>query len=162
MNKHISISLMTTFLLAQVQIEVCAQSTDRVESQTPPLQPAMSATFDSNLRGPISGQSTAQSSSQLPFTTSSPYSYTEPVNAANSSNGIQPALPAQLPVTGPSTAASAPPSSKQKRHGFSPAGAVLGVPDRAVKSSLGLTDRTAKFGLGVTGKTTKEFFKAIF
>lgn len=53
-------------------------------------------------------------------------------------------------------------TKKQKHGGFSPVGAVIGVPDRAVKSSLGLTDRTTKAGLGVTGKTTKEFFKAIF
>ncbi|HEY9678838.1 MAG TPA: hypothetical protein V6C76_12580 [Drouetiella sp.] len=48
------------------------------------------------------------------------------------------------------------------KHGFSPVGAVFGLPDRAVKSSLGLTDRTAKAGLGVTGKSTKEVFKAVF
>lgn len=52
--------------------------------------------------------------------------------------------------------------AKHKRHGFSPAGAVLGMPDRAVKTSVGLTDRTVKTGLGVPAKTTKEVFKAIF
>lgn len=163
MNRYIGIAMMTIALSVQMQLQVCAQSTDQAQSQMPPLQPAMSAAFDTNLRGPIVGRPTAPPSSPLPFTTSSPYSYSEPTEAA--SNGIESQSTATVssPVTSPSGVVSTPSkNTKQKGHGFSPVGALFGMQDRAVKSSLGLTDRAAKASFGVTGKTTKEVLKAIF
>lgn len=163
MNRYIGIALITGTLAVQTQLQGFAQSTDQVQTQMPQLQPAMSATLDSNLRGPIGGRPTAPSSSPLPFTTSSPYSYSEPTDAKSSNIEAQPAVASPLPVTSTSNVASAPSkNTKQKGHGFSPVGAIFGIQDRAFKSSLGLTDRTAKAGLGVTGKTTKEVLKALF
>ncbi|HEY9731356.1 MAG TPA: hypothetical protein V6C89_05555 [Drouetiella sp.] len=161
MNKLIGAMLMASAWLAQMQ--AYAQSADQMVSQAPQLQPAMPAQLDANLRGAIGGQTTAQSSAPMPFTSTSPYSYSEPTGTGNDPQ-VQPVLSA--PVSGPGTVQS--PTSpvskrqKQKKHGFSPVGAIFGVQDRAVKSSLGLTDRTAKAGLGITGKTTKEIFKAVF
>ncbi len=163
MNRYIGIALMTSALAVQTQLQGCAQSTDEIQAQMPQLQPAMSATADTNLRGPIGSQSTAQSSTPRPFTTSSPYSYSEPSEAASHISDAPSAVMAPSPVPNTSKTPSAPSkNTKKKHHGFSPVGAVFGVQDRAFKSSLGLTDRTAKAGLGVTGKTTKEVLKAIF
>lgn len=169
MNRYIGIAVITGTLAVQTQLQGFAQSTDQVQTQIPQLQPAMSATLDSNLRGPIGGRPAASSSSPLPFTTSSPYSYSEPTEATSSNIKAQPAVDSPVPVTSPlpvtstSSVASVPSkNTKHKGHGFSPVGAIFGMQDRAFKSSLGLTDRTAKAGLGVTGKTTKEVLKAIF
>lgn len=166
MNKYIGAALMATALLAQLQMQVCAQSSDQLGAQASQLQPVMPAPLDANLRGAIGGQTTAQSAAPLPFTSTSPYSYREP---AGSSYGYDPQPQPTLSAPVPSAGAAQTPAAqsinkkqKQKKHGFSPVGAVFGVQDRAVKSSLGLTDRTAKTGLGITGKTTKEIFKAIF
>lgn len=171
MNKYIGIALTTGILLAQLLSQAGAQSAD----------PSASAL---DLKGQIGGQTTAQSS-PLPFTATSPYSYSEPAGNGFAPQSQPPATApiqsnsaSQAPVPGSSKAARSSKTSKsssksQSKHGFSPVGAVLGVPDRAVKSSLGLTDRTAKTGLGltdrtaktglgITGKTTKEIFKAIF
>lgn len=182
MNKFIGTAMLATGLLVQMQLR--AQSEDLAVTQSPQLQPAIPATRDPGLRGQIGGQTTAQS--PMPFTTTSPYSYSEPAGtnyevrpAVTNSSPLPTSLPspsASIPLnSGNSSAATSSKTSSrmQKKHGFSPVGAVFGVPDRAVKSSLGLTDRTAKTSLGltdrtaktslgITGKTTKELFKAIF
>ena len=173
MNRYMGVALMASVLAAQMQLESCAQSQDQVQPQVSQLQPAMTATAETNLRGPIGSPQAAQ-----PFSTSSSYSYSEP-NTEAASSSVESPLPAPVsaPVPSPELASPQAPkavatpssqpstptkSTKQKRHGFSPVGAVFGMQDRAFKSSLGLTDRTAKAGLGVTGKTTKELLKAIF
>lgn len=165
MNRYIGAALLASALGMQMQLRCCAQTTDQVQAQVRQLQPAMSAKLDTNLRGPIGSQSNAPSPSPSAqaFTTSSPYSYSEPKDAARTSIEAPPVVTAPSTVTGQMNSSSIPSQkNKHKGHGFSPVGALLGVQDRAVKSSLGLTDRTAKAGLGVTGKTAKEVLKVIF
>ncbi|MBS1956086.1 MAG: hypothetical protein JST89_18020 [Cyanobacteria bacterium SZAS-4] len=169
MNRYIGIALMATALSVHTQLAGCAQTSEQSQPVTSQLQPAMPATVDTNLRGPIGSQPAVQSPATLPFTSSSPYSYSEPSDTVSNNAEVQPVVTSPLPVASPSPVPSsskvAPAQSKNmktKHHGFSPFGAVFGIQDRAFKSSLGLTDRTAKAGLGVTGKTTKEVFKAVF
>lgn len=163
MNRYIGLALLASALGMQMQLRCCAQSADQGQTQMPQLQPAMSATVDTTLRGPIGSQSTAPSPSPQTFTTSSPYSYSEPTDAASTGVEVQPTVAAPSTVTSQTNSVSTQAqSTKPKGHGFSPVGALFAMQDRAVKSSFGLTDRTAKTGLGVTGKTAKEVLKIVF
>ncbi len=161
MSKYIGIALATAVIVVQAQLQAGAQSPNFDASQpVPVLQPQSPATDD--LRGPIDNHPVAPASYAAPFTNTSPYSYTEP-------SGTPPGAQTSVTVPAPASAGvpsfSEPPSAgakKQKKHGTSAVGAVFGVQDRAVKSSVGLTDRAAKTSLGFSGKAVKEVFKTIF
>jgi hypothetical protein len=163
MSKYIGIALATAVIVVQAQLQAGAQSPNFDASQpVPVLQPQSPA--NDGLRGPIDNRPVAPTSYPAPFSNTSSYSYTEP-------SGTPPGAQTSVTVPFPAPAStgvpsfSEPPSAgakKQKKHGTSPVGAVFGVQDRAVKSSVGLTDRAAKASLGVSGKAVKEVFKTIF
>jgi hypothetical protein len=107
-----------------------------------------------DLRGPV------QTGETVPFTNvnNPPPVYQQPkLDNAYPNSGASTASPAYNP-SAPVPQYSAPDAERplpKKKGSGGVAGATLGVPDRAAKSSVGLTDRAAKSSVGLTDRAAK-------